>query len=120
MLLLLLLLLLLACHHHYSCPGAGGVIPGGATLRFDVEVVDFGTEAPQGAGRGQAPPTNLFKTLDVTPEDGQLSKDEVMAFFKSQGKDELPPGMWESEDKDGNGFISWEEFSGPKGQNEEL
>ena len=95
--------------------GAGGAIPGGATLRFDVEVVDFSTDGP-----GPQPPQNIFKELDVLPEDGKLSKEEVLSFFKRQGKDELPPGMWESEDKDGDGFISWEEFSGPKGQKEDL
>jgi FK506-binding protein 14 len=91
--------------------GAGNDIPGGATLRFDVEVVDF----------GQGPPEqNLFKELDVSPKDGQLTSEEILAFFKKQGKDELPPGLWESEDKDQDGVITWEEFSGPKGQKEEL
>ena len=33
------------------------------------------------------------------------------------GQDEVPPELWENEDKDGDGFISWEEFSGPKGAN---
>ena len=91
--------------------GAGGDIPGGATLRFDVEVVDFG-EAPA--------QENLFKKLDVSPRDGRLAQEEVLAFFVSQGSEELPPGLWEAEDKDQDGFISWEEFSGPKGQKEEL
>lgn len=26
-----------------------------------------------------------------------------------QGKEELPEGLWEKEDKDKDGFISWEE-----------
>ena len=72
----------------YGANGAGADIPGGATLRFDVEVVDFGGEGP--------PEPNLFKDLD-TSKDGKLSKDEVLAFFKQQGKDELPAGSWESE-----------------------
>jgi FK506-binding protein 14 len=95
----------------YGDRGAGGDIPGGATLRFDVEVVDFGGDAP-------AEP-NLFKQLD-TSGDKRLSQDEVLAFFKQQGKNELPAGLWESEDKDGDGFLSWDEFSGPKGTKEEL
>jgi hypothetical protein len=33
------------------------------------------------------------------------------------GKDELPEGLWENEDKDQDGFVSWEEFGGPKGNN---
>ena len=70
---------------------------------------------------GEAPPQeNLFKKLDVNPTDGRLTQDEVLAFFKSQGAEELPSGLWEAEDKDKDGFISWEEFSGPKGQKDEL
>lgn len=92
-------------------PGAGNDIPGGATLRFDVEVVDFGAE-PEAE--------NLFKKLDISPKDGKLTSDEVLAFFKTQGREELPEGLWASEDKDSDGFITWEEFSGPKGQKEEL
>lgn len=93
----------------YGARGAGADIPGGATLRFDVEVVDFSDKAPP------APPArNLFMELD-TDKDGRLTRVEVLEFFVSQGKSELPPGMWEHEDKDSDGFISWFEFSGPKG-----
>lgn len=73
-------------------------------------MVDFSTEPPAPSQQD-----NLFVNLDVSPTDGKLSKEEVLAFFKAQGKDELPPGMWEHEDKNGDGFISWGEFSGPKG-----
>jgi FK506-binding protein 14 len=96
----------------YGARGAGADIPGGATLRFDVEVVDFSNQPPP------APPArNLFKELD-TNSDNRLTEAEVLAFFKGQGKDELPPGMWDHEDKNGDGFISWAEFSGPKGEEE--
>lgn len=27
----------------------------------------------------------------------------------------MPDGLWEDEDKDKDGFVSWEEFTGPKG-----
>eukprot|EP00341_Mesodinium_pulex_P010043 CAMPEP_0116961422 /NCGR_PEP_ID=MMETSP0467-20121206/46556_1 /TAXON_ID=283647 /ORGANISM="Mesodinium pulex, Strain SPMC105" /LENGTH=186 /DNA_ID=CAMNT_0004649357 /DNA_START=11 /DNA_END=571 /DNA_ORIENTATION=- len=91
----------------YGSRGAGNDIPGGATLRFDVEVVDFGNDGP--------PEPNLFRDLD-TNEDGKLTEDEILAFFKKQGLDELPQGLWENEDKDKDGFVSWEEFGGPKGQ----
>merc|ERR1712150_46955 len=90
----------------YGDAGAGGVIPGGATLKFDVEVVDIADSPP--------PQPNMFEIIDAD-KDGKLSKGDIEAWFKSQGAPEVPEGLWEQEDKDGDGFISWEEFSGPKG-----
>ena len=40
----------------------------------------------------------------------------MKAYFEGQGA--IPPGLWEQwdgEDADGDGVISWDEFSGPKG-----
>ena len=31
------------------------------------------------------------------------------------GQDVVPPELWEREDADKDGFISWSEFNGPKG-----
>jgi len=90
----------------YGDSGAGGTIPGGATLNFDVEVVDISDEEPE--------QPNLFEQLD-TDGDGKLSKEEVEAFFVKQGGT-TPDGLWRDEDKNGDGFVSWEEFSGPKGK----
>jgi hypothetical protein len=122
----------------YGSRGAGADIPADATLSFEVEVM----------GRGEAPPEpNLFKDLD-TNKDTKLSKEEVLAYFKKQGQEKLPDGLWDGEDKDGDGahrsaaqhlprvtsrgrhpldltrvtrvpsagFITWEEFGGPKGK----
>jgi len=90
----------------YGASGAGADIPGGATLHFDIEVVSIGAGPP--------PPPNLFEKLD-TNKDSKLSKEEVLAFFKEQGAEEIPPELWEKEDKDADGFIAWDEFGGPKG-----
>lgn len=54
-------------HLGYGDRGAGNVIPGGATLTFEVELMKIG-DAP--------PTTNVFKDID-TDADKQLSRDEV-------------------------------------------
>ena len=92
----------------YGSSGAGGDIPGGATLHFDVEVVAIND--------GPGPEPNLFEEID-TDSDGKLSRDEVAAYFKQMGQDDVPDGLWDNEDADSDGHISWEEFSGPKGEN---
>jgi hypothetical protein len=89
----------------YGDEGAGGEIPGGATLNFDVEIVDIAAEAP--------PAPNFFKMIDSS-EDGIINKDEIAQYFKSKGM-EVPEGLWKDEDQDGDGLITWDEFSGPKG-----
>jgi len=94
----------------YGASGAGADIPGGATLHFDVEVMSINDTPPQ----KEEP--NLFQEID-TDADGKISKDEVGVYFKAQGQGEMPAGLWEKEDADGNGHISWEEFGGPKGAN---
>jgi FK506-binding protein 14 len=89
----------------YGAQGAGADIPGGATLNFDVEVVDIADKAPPGP--------NYFKMIDLDGN-GELSKEEIEAYFEKMGAP-VPDALWETEDKDGDGVISWEEFSGPKG-----
>ncbi|CAJ1939057.1 unnamed protein product [Cylindrotheca closterium] len=89
----------------YGAQGAGDAIPGGATLNFDVEVVEISDKDPE--------QPNLFEMLDEDG-DGKLSKPEIEAFFVNQGGT-MPDGLWEDEDKDKDGFVSWEEFTGPKG-----
>jgi len=90
----------------YGEGGAGEDIPGGATLNFDVEIVDVSEEGPA--------ETNLFTELD-TNEDGKLDREEVSAYFTKMGS-EMPEDLWDSEDSDKDGVISWEEFTGPKGE----
>jgi len=92
----------------YGDSGAGADIPAGATLNFDVEVVSIGDEAP--------PEQNLFVELD-TNKDKKLSEEEILAYFKKQ-EQEMPEGLMTDEDKDKDGFVSWEEFGGPKGDAE--
>ena len=90
----------------YGAAGAGGVIPGGATLKFDVEVLGMSDDAP--------PEPNIFEMID-TNNDNYCDEAEILAYFQSMGVEEVPPELFAREDKDGDGKISWEEFSGPKG-----
>ncbi|KAK6627230.1 hypothetical protein RUM44_009707 [Polyplax serrata] len=112
-------------HLGYGDRGAGNVIPGGATLTFEVELMKIG-DAP--------PTTNVFKDID-TDADKQLSRDEVSAYLKKQiqaaseadgsaedeeikrmlnDHDKLVEEIFQHEDLDKNGFLSHDEFSGPK------
>ncbi|XKL64142.1 hypothetical protein PGB90_004228 [Kerria lacca] len=78
-----------------------------------------------------APTTNVFKEIDMNA-DKQLSREEVSEYLKKQmvaaegteggedikqmlaEHDKLVEEIFQHEDKDKNGFISHEEFSGPK------
>uniref|UniRef100_A0A6M2DY66 peptidylprolyl isomerase n=1 Tax=Xenopsylla cheopis TaxID=163159 RepID=A0A6M2DY66_XENCH len=108
-------------HLGYGDRGAGNVIPGGATLHFDVELINIGDSPPT---------TNVFKEID-TDKDNQLTREEVSEYLKKQmvtaegassdeianmlkDHDKLVEEIFQHEDKDKNGVISHEEFSGPK------
>ena len=90
----------------YGDRGAGADIPGGATLKFTVELLEIGEAPPQ---------PNIFAEID-TNADGSITKAEMEAWFINvRGADKVPDGLFAQEDKDGDGAISWAEFSGPKG-----
>merc|ERR1712172_332155 len=108
----------------YGDQGAGDIIPGGATLYFDVELVSA-EEGPT--------PVNVFKQIDLY-SDLALSRDEIASYLKQQvetmqkaggeqgeeakkmmeDQDKLVEEIFAHEDKDKDGLISHEEFSGPK------
>jgi hypothetical protein len=73
----------------YGDRGAGGDIPGGATLKFTVELVGF--------GKPKGPVPNIFEEID-SDKDGKISYEELGAWFGAQSK-EIPPQLWEKEDK---------------------
>lgn len=74
-----------------------------ATLRYDVEIVDI-----------QPPIPDEFFKIDGN-KDGRISKEEAKTHFDKLGQALDLDALWKDEDKDGDGFITWEEFSGPKG-----
>jgi hypothetical protein len=81
----------------YGANGAGRDIPGGATLRFAVDVVGINNEK-----LNLEPIPNIFEQMD-TNRDLVVTKEEMAAWFLVHHPDKLdtiPPGLFEREDKD--------------------
>jgi len=104
-------------HLGYGDSGAGDRIPPKATLIFEVECISI-DDGPT--------PVNVFKEIDSN-DDNQLSREEVSSYLKKQmpeaakagvkdlpDQDKLVEEIFQHEDQDKNGFISHDEFSGPK------
>lgn len=99
-------------------------IPAHSTLTFDVECLKV-EDGPN--------PINVFKEIDQDGDD-RLSRLEVGEFLKKQLAQAYQPGsdnhvedhgsmleeVFKHEDKDNDGYITREEFSGPKYDHEEL
>jgi FK506-binding protein 14 len=99
-----------------------GGIPGGASLHFDIAFVEM-SDGPSESYRSPYP--NMFAQMDADA-DGRLTRAEMAAWFaatqQSANGGDLPKqgsegllGLFDIDDADKDGFVSFEEFSGPKG-----
>eukprot|EP00322_Chrysochromulina_rotalis_P012126 CAMPEP_0115855088 /NCGR_PEP_ID=MMETSP0287-20121206/14364_1 /TAXON_ID=412157 /ORGANISM="Chrysochromulina rotalis, Strain UIO044" /LENGTH=256 /DNA_ID=CAMNT_0003309235 /DNA_START=124 /DNA_END=894 /DNA_ORIENTATION=- len=82
-------------------------VPSGATLRFDVEVIKVLFVAPDGH-----PYRPCFFSLIDADGSGDLDELELARHF-ARVKQPMPPHVMQ-EDSDGDGRISFDEFTGPK------
>uniref|UniRef100_A0A6G1S4R3 peptidylprolyl isomerase n=1 Tax=Aceria tosichella TaxID=561515 RepID=A0A6G1S4R3_9ACAR len=102
-------------------------IPPGSTLIFDIEILKV--------EEGPTPMLNVFKEIDVDT-DGRLTRKEVGEFLRAQlaqanrhgdsgsaddpDQVQMVDEIFMHEDKDKDGYITHDEFSGPKYDHDEL
>ncbi len=102
----------LIIHHAigYGEEGLEGLVPPNAILNFDVEILDVSDPPPI---------PNYFAMIDKN-EDGFLNEEELVEYFKLIGFEDgsIPEEFWESNDENGDKMVSWDEFKGPKGEEE--
>lgn len=76
---------------------------GDTVLRYDVEIIDI-----------QPPIPNDFKDIDSN-KDWKISREEAQTYFAHKNQNIDIDALFKDEDTNGDGYVSWDEFSGPKG-----
>ena len=129
----------------YGEQGFSDIIPGGSTLIFDIEMLDITggtTEADAeeasteeekleigSAGEGEGYQEDLFQQID-TNGDGQINVEEMAKHLmvhegksEKDDKDELYTmvgEIFQEDDKDKDGVLSYHEFMAPQNEHDEL
>ena len=99
-----------------------GGIPGGASLHFDIAMLVMSDEP---SDTFVSPYPNMFREMD-SDGDKRVTRAEMRAWFDKMAASEhgadLPSqgaegmmGLFDKDDVDKDGFVSFDEFSGPKG-----
>ena len=99
-------------------------IPAKSYLRFDIELITMSDE-PSADGNAESPYPNIWREWDAN-KDKFVTKEEVKVWFQktkeSANGGQLPEAgidglmkLFDKDDKDGDGKLSFDEFSGPKG-----
>lgn len=87
----------------FTVDGDGYGILENSTLKYEVECVDISDNVEP----------NIFAEMDMD-DSGGISKSEMSVWFQKTHGTDTPDDIWDNEDANGDGVISWEEFSGPK------
>lgn len=115
-------MLYILCLSGYGDQGAGSVIPPGANLLFDVELMEIKEGDNEEEGDQGGSPPDVFGMIDKD-KNKELSVEEVKDYLKEQqgfpnddesNHETILSEIFEHEDKDKDGVISYEEFTGPK------
>jgi hypothetical protein len=97
--------------------GRGKSLPKGADLEIELELVAFKDSSVK-----EPISSNFFKDMDSN-KDGRVTHDEMALWFQHQHPRKrgiMPQGLWERQDRNMDGFVTWDEFKGPKGEHSEL